>query len=171
MRIPALCILPDRSLQKAELAAKFISDTRRADEAFTAALLLNIGQIVLARCCGKNYFAVVDEAAASRRPLQEVEQEMLGVTHAEVGAYLLGIWGLPPALVEIVACHHAPSLLTLTPGPLIDAVHIADAMVDALDAGLEDPTEAIDAQYRQRPELAARLSEWKETAEASMRAA
>jgi HD-like signal output (HDOD) protein len=168
---PLLTSLPDRSLMKAELASSFAASDKRADEAFTAALLLNIGQIVLARCYSAQYLPILELAASSGRALHEVEFEQLGVTHAEVGAYLLGVWGLPFTLVELVACHHAPALLTLTPNTVLNAVHVADVLVDQLYAGRANAWEAVEVQIRQRPEVSARLAEWQTQAEVTMRAA
>lgn len=166
-----LCTLPERSLLKAELASRFVAGTHGADEAFTTALLLDVGQIVLARGCTAQYLPILELATTSGRALQELELEILGVTHAEVGGYLLGVWGLPANLVELVACHHAPALLTLPPSAVLTAVHVADVLVDALYAGRENPLEAIEAAFRQRPEVNARLAEWHQQAAARIRAA
>ncbi|MDP3428592.1 MAG: HDOD domain-containing protein, partial [Humidesulfovibrio sp.] len=43
----------------------------------------------------------------SNRLVVEVEAEVLGLTHAQVGAYLLGLWGLPSTVVNAVVRHHA----------------------------------------------------------------
>jgi hypothetical protein len=47
-------------------------------------------------------------AAAADISEYGAEQQVLGVTHAELGAYLLGLWGLPYAIVEATAYHHLP---------------------------------------------------------------
>jgi HD-like signal output (HDOD) protein len=54
------------------------------------------------------------------------EREVFGCTHAEVGAYLLGLWGLPDAIVEAVAWHHEPSKAHQTDFSPLIAVHAAD---------------------------------------------
>jgi hypothetical protein len=64
-------------------------------------------------------------------PSHLVEKEMLGVTHADVGAHLLGAWGLPFLTVEAVAYQHTPSAVTLGPRPVLAAIHLADALVKA----------------------------------------
>ena len=51
---------------------------------------------------------VLERAESEGRALFEVEREQRGFTHAEVGAHVLGLWGLPPAIVEAVAYHHDP---------------------------------------------------------------
>ncbi len=41
----------------------------------------------------------------------DAEYAVMKTSHAELGAYLLGLWGLPDSIVEIVAFHHEPSAL------------------------------------------------------------
>jgi putative nucleotidyltransferase with HDIG domain len=78
-------------------------------EAFTAALLHDIGKLVLASSMPEDYSVVVEQAASDHVPTWLVERDVLGTTHAEVGAYLLGLWGLPEPIVAGVAWHHRPS--------------------------------------------------------------
>jgi HD-like signal output (HDOD) protein len=67
-----------------------------------------------------------------KRPLQDIEEQEFGVTHAEVGGYLLGIWGLPYALVEAVANHHRPQRI-LAPVYSVSAITaISAAIMDGL---------------------------------------
>ena len=54
---------------------------------------------------------------------------MMDAHHAEVGAYLLGLWGFPNSIVEAVAFHHAPSLASGKCLTLAGIVHIADRLV------------------------------------------
>jgi len=152
--------LPERSLLKAQLARKFVSDRQQAEEAFTAALLLDVGHIVLAQCQGEVYLPFLLEAESGERPIAECEQERFGFTHAEVGAYLLGAWNLPARMVELVGCHHLPALLDLAIDPVVAAVHVADVLVDAMQAGETDPLAAIALTIRDRPDVAAQLSAW-----------
>ncbi len=96
--------------------------------AVTAALLHDIGKLVLASSLYDDYGVVVDQAQADRTPVWTVEQEMLGVTHAEVGAYLLSLWGLPEPIVESVAWHHRPSLCPAPDFCPLGTVHVADVI-------------------------------------------
>jgi HD-like signal output (HDOD) protein len=59
---------------------------------------------------------------------------LLGTTHAEVGAYLLGLWGLPDAIVEALAFHHCPSACPDQRFSPLTAVHIANALVHTEDS-------------------------------------
>jgi HD-like signal output (HDOD) protein len=118
------------SLATAKLAKRVMIDQSRGDQAFAAGLVHDLGQIVLAIGLPAEYAAVIREARASSRPLDSVERERLGANHADVGAYLLGVWGLPAPLIAAVAYHHTPSLSPPGDRDLLAAVHIADALID-----------------------------------------
>ncbi len=56
------------------------------------------------------------------------KKRYLGFTHAEVGAYLFSIWGLPEELINAILYHHTPSLsqdVTMTP---LLPLHIANVI-------------------------------------------
>jgi HD-like signal output (HDOD) protein len=97
-------------------------------DAFTAGLLHDSGMLILAENCTDAYKEILDMAEAERLPLEQVEQAALGCTHAEVGAYLLGIWGLPDSIVEAVAFHHKPSLSVAAGFSTLTAVHVGNAI-------------------------------------------
>ncbi|AXC14585.1 Hydrogenase transcriptional regulatory protein HoxA [Acidisarcina polymorpha] len=64
------------------------------DNAGTAGLLHATGKLVLASCMGKEYKMALEMAAGTGISLAEAEREVIGCGHAQVGASLLGIWGL-----------------------------------------------------------------------------
>jgi HD-like signal output (HDOD) protein len=134
-----------------------------AELSFTAGLLHDVGVLVLAANRPESYGDVLRSAGAPGAELTAIEREMLGATHAEVGAYLLGLWGLSDAIVESVAFHHAPTqCLNHTFGPLA-AVHVASALVreEQAGAGLNlSPT--LDLDYLAGLGLADRLPQWRE---------
>jgi len=80
-----------------------------ADHAYIAGLLHDMGKLLLEAHCAEECVRIYDEVRANNRRVAEVEAEQLGMTHAEVGAYLLGLWGLPPQVVQAVARHHDPA--------------------------------------------------------------
>lgn len=77
-----------------------------ADHAYIAALLHDVGKLLMEAHCPEECERIYAEVRAQNRRVAEVEHEMLGLTHAEVGAYLLGLWGLPEPVVQAVARHH-----------------------------------------------------------------
>ncbi|MHC1700577.1 MAG: HDOD domain-containing protein [Humidesulfovibrio sp.] len=91
-----------RVIAKAEGLAK-----DEADNAYIAALLHDVGKLLLDAYCATECEDIYREVRESNRLVAEVEAEQLGLTHAQVGAYLLGLWGLPSAVVHAVARHHA----------------------------------------------------------------
>jgi putative nucleotidyltransferase with HDIG domain len=77
-----------------------------SDHVYIAALLHDVGKLLLDAHCPEESERVYATVRAENRRVAEVEQEQLGLTHAEVGAYLLGLWGLPQQVVTAVASHH-----------------------------------------------------------------
>jgi HD-like signal output (HDOD) protein len=153
-----------RSLRTACLAKRFVADTRKADEAFTAALVADVGQIVVAMALRKDYADILRAARESGRPVHAVEAETLGVTHAEIGAYLLGFWGLPFSIIEAVAYHHRPNALCDGTCDTLAALHAADALVDPPAAG-DEPE--LHLGFFERAGLLDRLTEWRAIAAAT----
>jgi HD-like signal output (HDOD) protein len=115
------------ALEVASIAKRLMPDRGRADEAFVAGLLHDIGRVILAVSVPETFAAVDKEAAETGDRVDVVERRILGASHAEIGACLLGIWGLPPSIVDCVACHHEPA--PGTDPKLIAAVHVAQATV------------------------------------------
>jgi putative nucleotidyltransferase with HDIG domain len=75
---------------------------------FTAALLHDIGKIVLSHSLNGSYSKLVKETEMNQQSLLEAEKKILGVQHAEVGGQLLSRWKFPPNIVSAVWFHHAP---------------------------------------------------------------
>jgi len=112
----------ESSVRCAQLARRAVSDPKLAEEAYAAGLLHDLGRFVLAVELGERYGRVLETVARTGRPLYEVEQELINITHADVGAHLLTMWALPPTLIEAVAQHHAPRALPGTVHALVAAV-------------------------------------------------
>ena len=79
-----------------------------ASAAYLAGLLCDVGQLVLASTAPERLYVTQAEAAQAGVPAHVAEASTWGTTHAEIGAFLLGLWGLPFQIVEAVANHHAP---------------------------------------------------------------
>jgi HD-like signal output (HDOD) protein len=97
-----------RSERIARLAAKMARLPEDATAAYLAGLLCDVGQLVLSSAAPERLYVTRAEAAQRGVPAYVVERSTWGATHAEIGAYLLGLWGLPFQIVEAVANHHAP---------------------------------------------------------------
>lgn len=79
---------------------------QETDHAYIAALLHDVGKLLLDAHCPEESERIYAAVRAENRRVAAVEKEQLGLTHAEVGAYLLGLWGLPQRVVAAVAHHH-----------------------------------------------------------------
>ena len=88
----------------------------------------------------------------------QAEMETMGLSHMEVGAYLVGLWGLPNPIVEAVAFHHRPSSCVGSQFSALTAVHVANAFVEATDA--REPQ--LDDEYIDSLNLAASVPDWRD---------
>jgi HD-like signal output (HDOD) protein len=149
--------LREHSLRIARLAKRLVDDPRVAQEAFTAAIVHDIGKIVLACGLPGPFATVMSVMGTSKKPVHEIEREILGTTHAEVGAYLLGVWGLPFTIVEAVAYHHMPAMVPTGARDVLMTVHVADALVRGGDA-------TVDVAFLESLGMADRLPRWREIA-------
>lgn len=78
---------------------------------YMAALLHDLGKLLLCAEFSEEYNQILEEVRETNQVVSEVERRLLGTTHAEIGAYLLALWGLPSDVVDIVANHHSPQEL------------------------------------------------------------
>jgi HD-like signal output (HDOD) protein/CheY-like chemotaxis protein len=124
--------LQHRSHLAARIARGIARDLAEREEAFTASMLHGVGLLLLARTDPLDFGLALAEAQATGRPLHEVEYARHGSSHAELGAYVLGLWGLPDPIVEAVAHQHRIDRL---PEPSLDvalAVHVSAALAGEL---------------------------------------
>jgi putative nucleotidyltransferase with HDIG domain len=134
-------------------------EKRAVDEVFSAGLLHDIGRLVLASNCPRDYNDVLAQNAESGISIRQAEQRIFGTTHAEVGAYLLWLWGLPGTVVEAIAVHHRPAE-TPNPSPIAMLVHIADAIMADGDKTVLDEAAAEAMGWRSH------LAAWRSRAHA-----
>jgi HD-like signal output (HDOD) protein/CheY-like chemotaxis protein len=130
----------EQSLLAAKFARRFALERRARDVAVTAAMLHNVGTLALVARPPAEQRANGAYARAHRTTAEAAERARLGVTHAEIGAYLLGLWGLPAEVIEAVGSHHLPleGRSTLDPSAV---VHVAEVLsAEALGSGEHEST-------------------------------
>lgn len=103
-------------------------DNLHANDAFTAGLLHDVGHLVLVANVPERYRQFLTLVQTREQPFDVCERQLFGATHSEVGAYLLGLWGLPNSIVETVAFHHHPAQCLAQGFTALSAVHIANAL-------------------------------------------
>jgi HD-like signal output (HDOD) protein len=97
------------------------------------------------------------------RQCHVLEQEAFGASHAEVGAYLLGVWGLPLPIVETVAFHHEPGRATDADRRVVASVHAADVVVEGVCAHDDDDaiTARLDVPFLASAAITPDISGWR----------
>ncbi|MEH6580035.1 MAG: HDOD domain-containing protein [Amphritea sp.] len=137
-----------------------------ADKAFLAALLQDIGVLVFATRDPDSYRSVMQQAALMGQPLYALEKLRLGVTHMEVGAYMLRLWNLPPEVVDAVLFHSFPNATNSSKFTPLSALHIADSLLpDVVNLTDCRTNSRINAKYIQRLGLEKKIPEWQQMAQ------
>ncbi|MBU1229768.1 MAG: HDOD domain-containing protein [Proteobacteria bacterium] len=135
VRSYSLPMLKDHCLRTAGIARAVARnmglDRAAADFAYSAALLHDVGKLLLDVLYATECQVIMEEVRASRSRVSEAESRHLGLTHAQVGAYLLGLLGLPEPVVRAVARHHAGARAPKA-FHLEDAVYFANVLDHSL---------------------------------------
>jgi HD-like signal output (HDOD) protein len=118
------------------------------DEAFMAGLLHDAGKLILMDKLPEKCIEISQVLRSSGCQLWEAEQEVLGTTHAQVGAYLMGIWGLSESIVEAIAFHHYPSKCSNGSFGILTTTHLANS-ADHCEPRKQD-TKRLDLGYLEK---------------------
>jgi putative nucleotidyltransferase with HDIG domain len=102
--------------------------------AYTAGLLHDIGKLGMAHACGQHFDLVRKRQETSDLSWRELEREVFGFDHTQVGAALLRRWNFPTCLVNVVEFYPRPRAVTGPDRPLVLLVHAAKHL--AINIGL-----------------------------------
>jgi HD-like signal output (HDOD) protein len=155
----------------ANIASRLPVPARIAPSAVMAALLHDTGKLVLAARLPAQFEAALRTSLKDGRPLYAVEEDLTGTGHAEIGAYLLGLWGLPGPIVNAVRRHHRPTVTQESgQGPDILAItHVADALAfetaEELTADAPAGASLLNADYLAEAGVAVQLPAWRALAQ------
>lgn len=120
--------LQTHALLTGSIARRLVPDAKQADDAFLAGVLHDIGILILASRMPEDFERILARARRDSCPLHVAEAAELGVTHSEMGAYLLGLWGMSSEIVGTVAFHHRPLELHEPRFDVVTATAVADTL-------------------------------------------
>ncbi len=158
----------NHSLQVAAFARTIamaeLKNAKAAEAAYTAGLVHDMGKLILAANV-PTMCSSIDSIQHSKHLVQrDAELQVLGTTHAELAACLLGAWGLPLPVLEAVAWHHCPLKSDDNGFSLLAAVHVANAFAHESEnsPSTNAPSEKMDHDYLIQVQLADRPNLWRE---------
>jgi HD-like signal output (HDOD) protein len=141
-------------------------DPKLADESFIAGMLHDIGKLVLAANFTEKFNRSLSLIWDEKMDPIAAETEVFSASHADVGGYLLGLWGLPVPVVEAIALHHSPGRASQKTFSPLTAVHAANAIVHERDTSTQQNSSAqIDSDYLTALGLAEHLNGWRKAAQ------
>jgi putative nucleotidyltransferase with HDIG domain len=98
------------------------------EKAFLGGLLHDIGKIVMMANGPEEYEESLALAQGSKLPVYEAEKRQFGASHAQIGAYLLALWGIQDDVVKLVEHHHSLDTFPDKDCSALAAVHAAHAL-------------------------------------------
>jgi len=134
-----------RNSVAAALAARSFSELSpkpRPDEAFLVGLLQDLGLYGLADALNDRYLSLLQNAQDQGCELAPLEEQRLGVNHADISAALLESWGFPALIVDAVRRHTHPSAL-IPPPTVADEIANAAHLGELAAATFRRPTPAV----------------------------
>lgn len=138
-------------------------DANNRGDALVAGMLHDAGKLMLAANIPERYAEVARLARDRGVPLVVAERELLGITHAELGGYLLGLWAFPDSIVEGVTYHHDPrASANAEIGPAL-IIHIVDGMDNEINWKREGlGATKIDLEHVEQIGLMRSLPSWRD---------
>jgi HD-like signal output (HDOD) protein len=144
------------------------AESKMADEAFTAGMLHDIGKLILAVNLPQEFDEAWKRAQTDNLEFDVAEQHVFGASHADVGGYLIGLWGLPVPVVEAVALHHHPSRapdMEFSPLTCVHAANVFEGEKAVRKTGA--PSAHMDISYLDHVGVAPHVVEWRESLSAA----
>ncbi len=144
------------------IAALESDDKEFMDECFLTGILHDVGKLLFVTKMDEIYNPVLECVRDVGGPIVSCEKELIGVDHAEVGAYLLGLWGFQKEIVEGVYRHHSPEMCEKGISHALVS-HVANTLQHELTTYSEDYSfSTINEEFLAQSGLTGRLDLWRE---------
>ena len=102
---------------------------------FTAALLKDIGKVILHQYVKESFDAIIREVKDNGLTFIEAEERVIGIDHAELGARIAEGWNFSAAMIDIIKYHHSPQ--QASPDDLtVPVVYLADSICMMMGIGV-----------------------------------
>ena len=92
----------------------------------SAGLLHDVGRVIMLQFFDNEFEEVVNRVKKEKLQIHQLEQNILGVDHQKIGAYLLNWWEIPTPIVESAMYHHDPLNENIINKELVQVVHISN---------------------------------------------
>jgi HD-like signal output (HDOD) protein/ActR/RegA family two-component response regulator len=150
------------------IAADCTEDANILGRCYTSGLLHDLGILFFASKLPKRFAESLQHAQSSRKTLMQAEKDLFGATHAEIGGFLLDLWGLAMPIVNAITYHYFPSGApeevymiheTMAVDPLM-VVHVANYFSEDLSADSADIAIGADVDYLEKMHSLEKLDHW-----------
>jgi HD-like signal output (HDOD) protein len=137
------------------------------ENASLAGMLHDIGKLIMIGLLPEEFDKSLNISKEKMISLYQAQRETIGLTDAEIGGYLLCLWGLPLNIVNAVTYHYSPSENENTNIDIITAVHLAYAIERDTNKYIPGIGESLDREYISRLKLENKIKELRSFAIAS----
>ena len=139
-------------------------DKNLVNNSLMAGMFHDLGKLILVTNFQAPYQKLLIEARQTGQSLWDLENDLFGISHAEIGAYLMGLWGLEYPVIEAIAYHHCPGKSLSNSTGLLTAVHFGDAFDrlrnDGNDQNSGNGWRQLDRGYLDNLGVADRINNW-----------
>jgi len=139
-------------------------DKSTAESAFFAALLHDIGKLVLADNLPDLYLKAQELSNQEQVAMTDAEKRVFGATHAEVGAYLMGLWAMAETSIEAIAFHHQSPDLPRNEILPVTIVKAANVLAHQVESEAESPPQS-ELDFFAEQGLEQRFTQWLQIAQ------
>ncbi|WP_135075256.1 response regulator [Terasakiella sp. SH-1] len=153
------------SLVAQRVAKELEFDQMDCDQAGCAGTLSHVGSLLMAISWPKEFKQAMVLSVQKNKPVQDVEKVILGVDHAWVGAYFLGLWGFSFPVCEAVAYQHNPKNCPDVPQPILAALYLAHELMEFSHSdqpNFEEFADTLDQEFLSQQKIDISSLKWED---------